>query len=378
MEVSRILQNKLAAKKNSQVTSKKMKAKAPASSAESRSWPRSHSALRQNSGQHERCGSGNERWFWRRGHSVCVLRYQFIQWGKTHLRNVNTMSHHYECISCKSEYEISKMIFECPKCNDLLDIKYDYERIASLISPRLWRKRDFSVWRYRELIPIDPQTRVVSLGEGGTGLHKSEHLADDLKIATFGIKFEGENPTGSFKDRGMTVGISKAIEVHAKMVACASTGNTSASLAAYAARAGLTCIVLIPAGKISRGKLAQAIVHGARILEIQGNFDDALRTIIEIARRNPSVVLLNSVNPYRIEGQKTLAFEVCDQMKFKPPDVVIVPVGNAGNISAIWKGFEELRRVRLIDKSPRLVGIQAERAAPIASVINEKVQWFET
>ena len=220
---------------------------------------------------------------------MCVLRYQIIQWDKTHLRNVNTMSHHYECISCKSEYETSKMIFECPKCNDLLDIKYDYERIASLINPRLWRKRNFSVWRYRELIPINPQTRVVSLGEGGTGLHKSEHLADDLKIATFGIKFEGENPTGSFKDRGMTVGISKAVEVHAKMVACASTGNTSASLAAYAARAGLTCIVLIPAGKISRGKLAQAIVHGARILEIQGNFDDALRTIIEIARRNPSV-----------------------------------------------------------------------------------------
>jgi threonine synthase len=282
------------------------------------------------------------------------------------------MSDYYRCIGCSSEFATSEMIFTCPKCNDLLEIRYDYDQLAFLINTARWKERPFSVWRYRELLPINPQTRAVSLGEGGTGLHTSEHLAEDLKIRTFRMKFEGENPTGSFKDRGMTVGISKAIEVHARMVACASTGNTSASLAAYAARAGLTCIVLIPTGKIARGKLAQAMVHGARILEIQGNFDDALRMIIEIARRNPSIVLLNSVNPYRIEGQKTLAFEICDQMQFKPPDVAIVPVGNAGNISAIWKGFEEFRRVGLINKTPRLVGIQAEGAAPIASAFKRK------
>lgn len=161
------------------------------------------------------------------------------------------MSEHYKCIGCSSEYATSKIIFKCPKCNDLLEIRYDYDQLAPLINTTLWRERTFSVWRYRELLPINPQTRVVSLGEGGTGLHTSEHLADDLKIGTFRIKFEGENPTGSFKDRGMTVGISKAIEVHAGMVACASTGNTSASLSAYAARAGLPCIVLIPTGKIA-------------------------------------------------------------------------------------------------------------------------------
>ena len=189
---------------------------------------------------------------------------------------------------------------------------------------------------------------------------------------TLSIKFEGENPTGSFKDRGMTVSISKAIEVHAKMVACASTGNTSASLAAYAARAGLRCIVLVPAGKIAQGKLAQAIAHGAMILEIEGNFDDALKAVIELTERNRSIALLNSVNPFRIEGQKTLAFEVCDQMNFKSPDVLIVPVGNAGNISSIWKGLDELRRLGVIDKTPRLVGIQAEGASPIASAYKLK------
>jgi threonine synthase len=170
----------------------------------------------------------------------------------------------------------------------------------------------------------------------------------------------------------MTVGISKAIEARARMVACASTGNTSASLAAYAAKAGLKCSVLVPAGKIAKGKIAQAIAHGATILEIEGNFDDALRAIIELTRRNRSIALLNSVNPFRIEGQKTLAFEVCDQMNFKSPDVLIVPVGNAGNISAIWKGFGELRRVGVIDKTPRIVGIQAEGAAPIASAYKLK------
>jgi threonine synthase len=253
-----------------------------------------------------------------------------------------------------------------------LEVRYDYEKIATIIDTKLWRSRNFSAWRYRELLPISPETRIISLGEGGTGLHRSEHLAADLKVNTLSVKFEGENPTGSFKDRGMTVSISKAIEVHAKMVACASTGNTSASLAAYAARAGLRCIVLVPADKIAQGKLAQAIAHGAMILEIEGNFDDAFKAVIELTERNRSIALLNSVNPFRIEGQKTLAFEVCDQMNFKSPDVLIVPVGNAGNISSIWKGLDELRRLGVIDKTPRLVGIQAEGASPIASAYKLK------
>ncbi|HMK82179.1 MAG TPA: threonine synthase [Candidatus Bathyarchaeia archaeon] len=282
------------------------------------------------------------------------------------------MNDHYQCIGCNSRYETSEMMYTCAECSDLLEVKYDYEKIAPVIDTKLWRSRIFSAWRYRELLPISPETRIVSLGEGGTGLHRSEHLAEDLKVNTLSVKFEGENPTGSFKDRGMTVSISKAVEVHAKMVACASTGNTSASLAAYAARAGLRCIVIVPADKIAQGKLAQAIAHGAMILEIEGNFDDALRAVIELTERNRSIALLNSVNPFRIEGQKTLAFEVCDQMNFKPPDVLIVPVGNAGNISSIWKGFDELRRLGVIDKTPRLVGIQAEGASPIASAYKLK------
>jgi threonine synthase len=282
------------------------------------------------------------------------------------------MENSFQCINCKSDYETAEMIYECPRCHDLLEIRYDYERMASEVDTRLWRSRPFSVWRYLEQIPISGEAKIVTLGEGGTGLHKSENLAKDLRLNKLRIKFEGENPTGSFKDRGMTVSVSKALEVGARIVACASTGNTSASLSAYAARAGLRCVVLIPAGKIGQGKLAQAIAHGATILEIEGNFDDALRSAIELTKRDKSIALMNSVNPFRIEGQKTLAFEVCDQLGFKSPDVVVVPVGNAGNISAIWKGFEELIKLRIIDKAPRMMGIQAEGAAPIASAYKQK------
>jgi threonine synthase len=282
------------------------------------------------------------------------------------------MESSFQCINCKSDYKTAEMIYECPRCHDLLEIRYDYERMASETDTRLWRSRPFSVWRYLEQIPISRKTRIVSLGEGGTGLHKSENLADDLGLNKLRIKFEGENPTGSFKDRGMTVSVSKALEVGAKIVACASTGNTSASLSAYAAKAGLRCVVLIPSGKIGQGKLAQAMAHGATILEIEGNFDDALRSAIELTNRNKTIALMNSVNPFRIEGQKTLALEICDQLDFKSPDVIVVPVGNAGNISAIWKGFEELIKMRIIEKVPRMMGIQAEGAAPIASAYKQK------
>jgi threonine synthase len=214
--------------------------------------------------------------------------------------------------------------------------------------------------------------KIVTLGEGGTGLHESENLANDLKLNGLRVKFEGENPTGSFKDRGMTVSVSKALERQASMVVCASTGNTSASLSAYAARAGLRCVVLIPGGKIGQGKVAQAMAHGATILEIEGNFDEAFRSAIELTRKDQSIALLNSVNPFRIEGQKTLAYEICDQLDFKSPDVVVVPVGNAGNISAIWKGFEDLYNLRIIERVPRMIGIQAEGAAPIASAYKQK------
>ena len=282
------------------------------------------------------------------------------------------MEGYYQCINCGFRSDTPQMIYECPQCHDLLEIRYDYDRMSSQVDIRLWKSRRFSVWRYFEQIPIGDKARIITLGEGGTGLHKAQNLADDLKLAKLHIKFEGENPTGSFKDRGMTVSITKALEVGARIVTCASTGNTSASLSAYAAKAGMKCVVLIPAGKIAQGKLAQAMAHGATILEIEGNFDEALKSATELTKRDRSIALLNSVNPFRIEGQKTLAFEIFDQLDLKPPDVVVVPVGNAGNISAIWKGFDEPYRLKILDKLPRMIGVQAEGAAPITSAYKQR------
>ena len=215
---------------------------------------------------------------------------------------------------------------------------------------------------YRDRLPVSDATPVVSLGEGGTPLVRSESLSGETGCDVF-LKYEGANPTGSFKDRGMTVAISKALEEGAKAVVCASTGNTSASAAAYAGRAGLTCAVLVPRGKVAVGKLAQTLIHGARVLEVEGNFDRALSIARELADRYP-VTLVNSVNPYRLEGQKTAAFEVCDALG-RAPDLHLMPVGNAGNISSYWMGYRELAEDGSAPGTPRMFGFQAEGAAPI-------------
>ncbi len=186
------------------------------------------------------------------------------------------------------------------------------------------------------------------------------------------VKNEGENPTGSFKDRGMTVALSKARELNRKRVVCASTGNTSASLAAYSARAGLDCIVLIPKGKIASGKLLQAIIHGAKLFEVEGDFDQAMEMVVKLTENRSSFHLMNSVNPFRLEGQKTLAFEVHDQLNAKTSDAVVLPVGNGGNISAIWKGFKEIEQLGVAKSKPRMIGVQAEKAAPIAKAVMRK------
>jgi len=203
--------------------------------------------------------------------------------------------------------------------------------------------------------------------EGGTGLPRSKRLAQRIHVHDLFFKNEGQNPTGSFKDRGMTVVITRAVEIGSKSVLCASTGNTSASMATYAAKAGLKAQVLIPKGKIAKGKLLQAIVHGAKITDVDGNFDKALEKARGIAEKKNSVYLANSINPYRIEGQKTVAFEIWEQLGRKIPDCVFVPVGNAGNISAIWKGFKEPTRLKIASKTPRMIGVQASGAAPIAT-----------
>jgi threonine synthase len=215
---------------------------------------------------------------------------------------------------------------------------------------------------YRDRLPVSPDTPVVTLGEGGTPLVRSDALSDETRCDVW-LKYEGANPTGSFKDRGMTVAISKALEEGSKAVVCASTGNTSASAAAYAGKAGVTCAVLVPKGKVALGKMAGTLVHGARVLEVEGNFDAALELAQDLASNFP-VTLVNSVNPHRLQGQKTAAFEICDALG-RVPDVHCVPVGNAGNISSHWLGYTEYLTDGVIHEPPRLFGFQAAGAAPI-------------
>ncbi|MGE5417419.1 MAG: threonine synthase [Acidobacteriota bacterium] len=218
------------------------------------------------------------------------------------------------------------------------------------------------VEEYREYLPVTDTTPIVSLQEGNTPLVFAPAISDRAGTEVY-LKFEGANPTGSFKDRGMAMAMTKAAEDGAQVVMCASTGNTSAAAAAYAARSGIKCVVLIPDGKIALGKLAQALIYGAQVLAVQGNFDQALNIARDLTAKHP-ITLVNSVNPYRIEGQKTGAFEICDRLG-QSPDYLAIPVGNAGNITAYWKGFVEYFKKGIITGSPRMIGFQAEGAAPI-------------
>ena len=215
---------------------------------------------------------------------------------------------------------------------------------------------------YRDRLPVSERTPVITLGEGGTPLVRSEGLSAETGCEVW-LKYDGANPTGSFKDRGMTLAISKAREEGAEAVVCASTGNTSASAAAFAAKAGLTCAVLVPKGKVAVGKMAATLVHGARMLEVEGNFDASLALARDLADRYP-VTLVNSVNPFRLEGQKTAAFEICDALG-RAPDIHCVPVGNAGNIASHWMGYSEYLAGGVIGEPPQLFGFQAAGAAPI-------------
>jgi len=268
-----------------------------------------------------------------------------------------------KCISCGEEYNIDEIIYTCKKCDSTLEVVCSPD-----VSREIFNCRKSTMWKYKEFLPVD-ESKVVTLGEGGTPFCRCEKLGDELGIDLY-VKVEGSNPTGSFKDRGMSVGITKAVELGVNTVGCASTGNTSASLAAYAARAGKRCVVLLPAGKVALGKLAQAMFHGAEVISIRGNFDEALETVTSLAVEG-QLYLLNSVNPYRLEGQKTIGFEIVDDLGWKSPDRIILPVGNAGNISAIWKGIKEFHEAGFMDELPMMTGIQAEGAAPIVNAVRE-------
>ncbi len=228
---------------------------------------------------------------------------------------------------------------------------------------------------YKKFLPVTEKTPIITLYEGNTPLINAVNLCEriglDLKLY---FKFDGANPTGSFKDRGMTMAISKAVEENSKAVICASTGNTSASAAAYAARSGLKAIVIIPEGKIALGKLAQAMIHGAEVIQIEDNFDRALTIVKEMVKKYP-ITLVNSLNPYRLEGQKSAAYEVCDQLE-RAPDYHALPVGNAGNITAYWRGYNDYYKAGIIRSLPRMLGFQAAGAAPI--VLGRPVEKPET
>ncbi|MDY6931290.1 MAG: threonine synthase [Halobacteriota archaeon] len=268
--------------------------------------------------------------------------------------------YHVECIECGKSFDKDDVIYTCDECNGLLVVNYDLSKIE--LSREDLDGVALSVWKYRSLIPVDIDP--VTIKEGGTPLYKCDRLAESIGVKELYVKHEGMNPTGSFKDRGMTVGVSKAIELGMNAVACASTGNTSASLAAYASKAKIPAVVLLPAGKVALGKVAQALMHGAKVIGVKGNFDDSLRLVREFCAEE-KFYLLNSINPYRLEGQKTIGFEIADQLGWEVPDRVILPVGNAGNITAIYKGFSEFKELGIIGSTPKMTGIQAEGSSPI-------------
>jgi threonine synthase len=271
------------------------------------------------------------------------------------------------CVHCAATYAPDQIIYTCKHCGHLLTVEYDLDGID--VSREEWDRRPLSVWRYREILPVRGEP--VSLQEGGTPLYHLEKIGKELGLPELYAKHEGMNPTGSFKDRGMTVGVSMARQLGMTSVACASTGNTSASLAAYAAKASIPCVVLLPAGKVALGKVAQALMHGARVISIRGNFDRALEMVHELCISH-GLYLLNSVNPYRLEGQKTIGFEAIDQLG-DVPDRIVLPVGNAGNISAVYKGLRELEALGFIDRLPMMTGIQAAGSQPVVKAIEQNL-----
>ena len=278
------------------------------------------------------------------------------------------------CINCENEFGLDERLYVCSRCGDLLDIERSATPLASVEELRAsWLARRKSgdvrdrsgVWRFREFLPFAPDVEIVSLSEGNTPLYDAPRSADYCGVRALKLKHQGNNPTGSFKDTGMTVAVTQALKLGMRLVACASTGNTAASVAAYASRARMRCAILVPEGQVSDAKLAQALDYGARVLEIEGNFDVCMRVIQELAEQS-SLYLVNSINPFRIEGQKTVAFELAEQLEWNVPDHLVVPGGNLGNSSALGKGFRELLSHGLTRKQPRISVIQAEGAAPFA------------
>ena len=282
--------------------------------------------------------------------------------------------------NCGTVHSLDEPIYVCTTCGGLLDIEWLEPLVQhSTALSSLWQSRKTSlatadisgVWRFREVLPFADTAPVISLCEGNTPLYQATRSASYCQIDSLLLKHQGANPTGSFKDTGMTVAVTQARVLGAKLVTCASTGNTAASLAAYAARAELACAILVPEGQVSHAKLAQALDYGAKVLEIEGNFDSCMREIRELSNEG-SLYLVNSINPFRIEGQKTVAYELAEQLDWLAPDHLVVPGGNLGNSSALGKGFRELLSLGLIKRMPRISVVQAAGAAPFADYFSRQ------
>jgi threonine synthase len=293
------------------------------------------------------------------------------------------------CASCGAVHPLDGPRQLCASCGGLLEVVHDLGRIALLRTPAAWRDlfdarkgargddpHRSGVWRYHELVLPDlPAADIVTMPEGNTNLYRVAALETLAGSRDVRVKHEGENPTLSFKDRGMTAGVSFARHLGVPLVACASTGDTSAAMAAYAARVpGMRGLVVLPRGRVSVEQLSQPIASGCLTVTLPADFDTCLRLLREVCARRP-VYLLNSVNPLRIEGQKAIAFEIVQDLGWTPPDWIVVPVGNAGNIAAIGKGLLELEALGIIDRVPRLLGVQAEAAAPLARAFRERCRW---
>lgn len=278
--------------------------------------------------------------------------------------------------SCGARFGPDENIVVCPRCRGLLEVEFRRDslpagnELRSLWAARRasWAAQDLSgVWRFRELLPLSPDGPVVTLREGNSPLYEAPRAAHYCGLERLLVKHQGANPTGSFKDTGMTVAVTQAVRLGMRVLVCASTGNTAASLAAYAARAGVRAVILVPHGQVSGAKLAQSLDYGATVLEVEGNFDAAMRLVRELAE-DASIYLVNSLNPLRVEGQKTAAAELLEQLGWRVPEHVVVPGGNLGNSSALGKGFNELRAWGVTDRLPRLSVVQAEGAAPFANL----------
>jgi threonine synthase len=289
------------------------------------------------------------------------------------------MQAHLVCFepNCRAKYELTEVLYQCPRCGGLIEVDYDWQSANPAPWKQLWRERRMDnaplnqsgVWRYREMLPFDEDTSdIVTLREGTTPLLDAPHAARYAGLDRITFKHQGFNPTGSFKDNGMTCGVSQARRLGKRVVACVSTGNTSASMAAYASAGDLRPVIFLPQGNISFGKLAQALEYGALTLQVEANFDEILALVRLVADR-AGVYLLNSINPFRIEGQKTMAIEMADQLDWQVPDWVVMPGGNLGNASAFGKGFLELHKLGFIDRLPRIAVIQAAGSAPFYDYI---------